>query len=258
LAVIHARQLDTDCIGMAVWDGKKGDGRGGTATVVARWQDRQQQEVQIINPATVIPAASALPRRPTPPAPLDLAPGSRDSDATEIQVMMFIDVVQFTKLTEEQMPAFVEHFLYRLGALASVSPDRPIVQETRGDGVFFAFDRVAKAGNFALEVRDRLRGISWSEHGLPADFRVRIGLHAGPVFQFLCPFTKRLSFTGHHVSRAARIEQETPHGEVYASQEFAALAAEENITDFACEYAGRLPLAKGFGTFPLFHLRRCH
>ena len=73
---------------------------------------------------------------------------------------------------------------------------------------------------------------------------------------FLCPFTKQLSYTGHHVNHAARIESITVEGEVYASLAFTALASEEHIADFHCEYAGLLPLAKNYGTFPVYHLRR--
>ena len=173
-----------------------------------------------------------------------------------MRATMFIDVVQFTQLTEEQMPSFVEHFLCRIANMASVSADRPLVQETRGDGVFLAFDAVAKAGRFALDVRDCVRNTRWTDFGLPTDFRVRIGLHAGPVYEFRCPFSNQLSYTGHHVNQAARIESITPEGEVYASLGFTALANEEHIADFHCEYAGLVTLPKKYGTLPIYHVRR--
>lgn len=52
----------------------------------------------------------------------------------------------------------------------------------------------------------------------------------------------------------ARIEPKTPPGQVYASENFAAIAAAQKITDFRCEYVGRLPLAKGYGTFGTYHV----
>jgi class 3 adenylate cyclase len=61
---------------------------------------------------------------------------------------------------------------------------------------------------------------------------------------------------GQHISQAARIEPITPPGEVYASESFAALSASEGVDTFVCEYVGRVPLAKAFGTFPLFHVKR--
>ena len=36
----------------------------------------------------------------------------------------------------------------------------------------------------------------------------------------------------------------------------AALAAQQSIRDFICEYVGRTPLPKGFGTIPAYLLRR--
>jgi hypothetical protein len=58
---------------------------------------------------------------------------------------------------------------------------------------------------------------------------------------------------------AARIEPISPPGHVYASQAFAALAEAEaspkSRAPFACEYVGQVPLAKGYGTFPMYHLR---
>ena len=256
MALTHAKQLDTEFTTMAVWDGKEGDGLGGTASVVKRWQDRHKQKVVIIDPAKVMKEAKYKSRRSSASAPSASIRRTALQGATEVRATMFVDVVGFTKLTEEQMPAFVEHFLYQVGAMAAVSPDRPVVQEPRGDGVFFAFDSIAKAGRFALEVCERVRGVRWNDYGLPEDFRVRIGLHAGPVYHFLCPFTKQLSYTGHHVNHAARIESITLEGEVYASLAFTALASEEHIADFHCEYAGLLPLGKNYGTFPVYHLRR--
>jgi len=256
LALIHAKELDTEFATLAVWDGMEGDGLGGTASVVKRWQVRQKQKVAIIDPKEVMEKAKYQPRRSNGSAPSASSRRTSLHGATEVRATMFIDVVGFTRLTEEQMPGFVEHFLYQVGAMAAVSPDRPVVQEPRGDGVFFAFDSIAKAGRFALDVCARVRGIRWKDYGLPEDFRVRIGLHAGPVYHFLCPFTKQLSYTGHHVNHAARIEAITVDGEVYASLGFAALASEEFINDFHCEYAGLVALPKQYGTFPVYHLHR--
>ena len=85
---------------------------------------------------------------------------------------------------------------------------------------------------------------------------VRIGLHAGPAYPFTDPVTQRPNFIGTHVSQAARIEPITPPNQVYASQHFAALAAVVPTRTFHCEYVGQTPLAKDFGTFPMYVVRR--
>jgi class 3 adenylate cyclase len=83
---------------------------------------------------------------------------------------------------------------------------------------------------------------------------MRIGLHAGVVHKLRDPVTLRDVFIGTHINRAARIEPITPPGQVYASQEFAALAALERVKDFTCKYVGQVSLAKDYGVFPMYRL----
>ena len=53
LAMEFARRLDeTQIIVLAVWDGEKGDGPGGTADAVALWRD-EGFDVDVIDPATI-------------------------------------------------------------------------------------------------------------------------------------------------------------------------------------------------------------
>jgi len=65
-----------------------------------------------------------------------------------------------------------------------------------------------------------------------------------------------LGAIGTHVSRDARLEPITLPGQVYASQAFAALATAQRIEGFTCDYIGQTPLAKKYGTFPTYHVRR--
>ncbi len=58
--------------------------------------------------------------------------------------------------------------------------------------------------------------------------------------------------------RAARTEPITPPGEVYASQAYAAFVALRPASEIACVYVGNTPWAKGYGSFPTFHVRRTH
>ena len=92
--------------------------------------------------------------------------------------------------------------------------------------------------------------------GLLSGLSLRIALHAGPVYKFTDPVTGDRSYEGTHVSRAARIEPITPPGQVYASEAFAALAAAQRATSFELDYAGQTPMAKNYGTFPAYHVRR--
>jgi class 3 adenylate cyclase len=174
-----------------------------------------------------------------------------------MMALLFADAVHFSKLTEEQVPRFAKHFLGAISRMPAMTQHAPEMKNTWGDGLYFVFNSVLDAGLFALELADLMTPAGkWVEHGLPEKLNLRIALHAGPVYACNDPITGHLNFTGTHVSRAARIEPVTPPGQVYASQEFAALAAAERINEFTCEYVGLTPLAKAYGTLPTFHVRR--
>ena len=131
-----------------------------------------------------------------------------------------------------------------------------MAKNTWRDGLYFVFSDVDLAGNFALQLADFVTKQNWEEKGLPRGLNLRIALHAGPVYEFEDPVTGNRNYSGAHVSRAARIEPIAPPGQVYASEAFAALSAAQRTRDFTCDYVGQTPMAKGYGTLPMYHVRR--
>ena len=253
LASVRAQQLETKLVPLAVWDGKPGNGIGGTAATVERWL-RLGLRVEIIDLAEI--CRRERPDIPThvnalPPPVSNWALDASSEFIPEIRALLFADAEGFSKLTDEQVPLFVEHFLGLVGRLASESAHRPLTKNTWGDGLYFVFAKVAQAGQFALELRDAVRKIDWSKHGLTG-LNLRIGLHAGPVYSCRDPVTQVTNYVGANVSRAARIEPITPTGQIYASQAFAALAAAEGVSHFRCDYVGQTSMAKKYGTFPTY------
>ncbi len=180
--------------------------------------------------------------------------GSRGAREQRIVVLLFADAVGYSKLSEEQIPRFVEGFLDPISKLMGKARKPPLARNTWGDALYLVFEDAQAAGDFALALRDWLAAHDPRSVGLPANLSLRIALHAGPVFPIHDPVIDADGFMGSHVSFAARIEPITPAGEVFASQSFAALAAPGS--GFTCEYVGRVPFAKGYGTFPLYHVRR--
>ena len=282
LADIRARQLETDLVPLAVWDQKPGDGPGGTASAVEHWKDLGL-DVQVIDLANILiraliwPSDSLSAREragvrerslaakkrkekisradAVNPLPKGERTQQRDTLPTRIMAMLFADAVNFSKLTEQQIPLFLSYFLGAIGKLISSSPHAPLIKNTWGDGLYFVFDDVKHAGLFALELGELMVQTDWGKTGLPKALNLRIALHAGPVYACVDPVTEQPSYTGTHVSRAARIEPITPPGQVYASQAFAALAAAQGVKHFTCDYVGQTPLAKGYGTFATYHVR---
>ena len=292
LADIRARQLETNLVPLAVWDQKPGDGPGGTASAVTHWRNLGRN-VQVIDLAKMLKREQAgthakgrksdslspweragmrmrslaeknQKERNTStiavsPFPLPKGEGKQTPTLpTRIMAMLFADAVNFSKLTEQQIPLFLNHFLGAIGNLISTSPHAPSIKNTWGDGLYFVFSEVRDAGLFALDLCELMVSTDWSKKGLPKAINLRIALHAGPVYSCVDPVTGLASFTGTHVSRAARIEPITPPGQVYASQAFAALSAAQGVTEFTCDYVGQTPLAKGYGTFATYHVRNAH
>jgi class 3 adenylate cyclase/tetratricopeptide (TPR) repeat protein len=262
LAAIRCRQLDSTLIPLAVWDEKPGDGPGGTASVVENWR-KLGYEPEIINLEKICRRRSSLTAgrqrrslKKSRRAGGRIARTSEESLASRVVTILFADAVGFSKLTEAEVPRFVQHFLGAIAQLSNRFADSIIAKNTWGDGLYFVFSDVDLAGNFALQLADLVTKQNWEEKGLPRGLNLRIALHAGPVYEFDDPVTGNPSYSGTHVSRAARIEPIAPPSQVYASEAFAALSATQRTRDFTCDYVGQTPMAKGYGTLPMYHVRR--
>ncbi len=253
LAKMKAAQLNTELFGLAVWDGNPVDDAGGTADNVKRWE-QAGVSLNLIDITKLRPGAPRAPIRKRR-EPQITGKTSAPPVGTHIRGLLFADVVNFSKLTEKQMPIFTSAFLGCIAELANGSANAPVMKNTWGDAVFFVFENVEKTGRFALALRDRINATDWTKKGLPGTLRLRISVHAGPVYSAADPITGHANYFGAHVTRAARIEPRTPPGEIYTSQEFAALAAAEDASGFVCDYVGQIALPKDLRRFPLYHLR---
>jgi class 3 adenylate cyclase/tetratricopeptide (TPR) repeat protein len=256
LARIRARQLETEVVSLAVWDRGKGDGPGGTASAVNRWR-KLKIPGEIIDLCKLqSPLPSQQKQNARPRASRQKSSPGRAGVGSQIMAMLFADAVSFTKLQEQELPRFVRHFLGRISRLIDHAQKEIVARNTWGDGIYLVFRGVREAGHFALDLGEMAGLTNWERHGLPAGLNLRIGVHAGPVYECANPIKQTYDFFGAHVSRTARIEPITPPGQVYASEAFAALAAARNVTDLAFEYAGQVPMPKGYGVFPMYHVTR--
>jgi len=253
LAAIRCRQLDSTLIPLAVWNEKPGDGPGGAASSVETWRSLGYQP-EIIN-LEEISVMGFQPMSSDHRQDADATPGSDKTFNSRIVAILFADAVEFSKLTEEQVPHFVREFLGAIARLSERFSESIVANNTWGDGLYFVFSDVEVAGNFGLALADLAGKTKWEEKGLRAGMNLRIALHAGPVYEFDDPITRRRSYSGTHVSRAARLEPITPPGQVYATEPFAALAAAQHAAGFTCDYVGQTPMAKGYGTLPIYHVR---
>lgn len=183
-------------------------------------------------------------------------PSSAPTPARRLAAILFGDMKGFSKLRESQIPTFVNEVMGRIAAVVEGYAQRILFRNTWGDGLYIVISEVSGAACLATDLQAALRDVDRTALGLPADLDLRLGLHAGPVFEVNDPVLGCLSFMGSHVSRTARIEPVTPPGQVYVSEPFAARVALQPKLGFECEYIGQVPAAKDFGKMRMYALKR--
>jgi class 3 adenylate cyclase len=255
LARLYARSLDLELIPMAVWDGLPG-APGGTGSFARYWRTQDLAVNIIPTPTAKLPLK--LDKKAAANIRTDIEEDFENwmhaAGRQELKAILFADVTSYSRLAEDDLPIFMREFSGRISRLIAESAFAPTNVNTWGDGYFLAFNRVTHAGCFALELRDLVKTTNWAELGLPAGIGLRIAVHAGPVYVTFDPVSRQMTFAGLHVVRAARIEPVAHAGEVFASEEFAALAAAEEARGFSCDFVGTTPLAKGYGSFRIYSL----
>jgi class 3 adenylate cyclase len=246
LAQLRARELDTPLRGLVLWDGTIGDGHGGTAWGVSHLL------------AAGIAVDNVFPGREGPVREAPSVGAGLTVDGRCLHALLFADCKGYSKLREEQITAYIRQ-LYTGVARLIARLDRtqhaaPLAANTWGDGLFLVFADVRAACHFAVALRDAVVHRQ-PEIDLPADVRLRIGLHAGPIQPFEDPITRRPGYVGSNITFAARIEPIADENQICASEPFAALTADAGLSEFHFEYLGLKEFGKGFGTYPLYQLR---
>lgn len=246
---LRARALGSRLEALAVLDPGAAGAAGGAGSASNLWSGLGlvRHEIDLAGLRGEAPAAAG--EMAPPPSP---ASGLRH----EMRSLLFADAVGYSRLTEDQIPRYVEKFLGAVAKLNRQTKHRFEHVETAGDGLYLVFRNAPDAARYALELNELASVRDWASLGLPEEFDLRIALHAGPVYCGRDPVTEGALFTGPHTSRAARIEPITPPGQVYASAAFAAVAAASGADDLNLRYVGRLPLAKGAGQMALYHVER--
>jgi class 3 adenylate cyclase len=244
LALLRARFLATEAEQVAVWDGRRAGGLAGSAVDIANWRGTGRPFTRIDSRATRTGSALAS----------VAAPVARRST----RAMLFGDMHGFSKLTDSQLPVFVELVL---GTFARViaryrAADRRLFANTWGDGLFLVFEDAGQAASCALDLQEEVAALDFAAHGLPETMGLRLGGHLGPVYAARDPVLERDNFFGAHVSRAARIEPVTPERSVYVTETLAAVLALHNADQFECDYVGMTQAAKHYGRMRMFLLRR--
>lgn len=179
------------------------------------------------------------------------------SPPRKVRYLLFADVVGFSKLPEHAVPRYITHFLGGVARLLDTEGFRPLARNTWGDAIYLVYDSLTVAAKAALALQHWCKGESW--HALlkvrrSTQLKLRLGLHAGPVFEMKDPVIGQDCFMGRNTSLAARLEPIAEEGQILASEEFAALAALRGNHSFRLEYVGIRPLPKQSGSHAVYLL----
>ncbi len=234
LALLRAGFLATQAIQLAVWDGKPARGLGGTGADVATWHKRRLL-TDVITVDDSGPGGVTQKAVVAQPSPM------------HVKAILFGDIKGFSKLRERDVPKFVDHVLGACGRVLDTCEVE--VRNTWGDGLYLVLPDAVAAARCASRLQAAMRNLDYGPVG--REMGLRLAGHVGPVFECYDAVTKQRSFFGSHVTRTARMEPVTPEGEVFVTESFAAALA-LGAEDFACDYVGDVPAAKGFG-----NLRMC-
>jgi Adenylate and Guanylate cyclase catalytic domain/MAP3K TRAFs-binding domain len=258
---LRAAQLETSPAMLCVLDAASNGGIGGTQAAYERWS-RMLGTPDVIDLSVIRREAA---RTSGANGTRDHRPTTADKDGPSCEIerpqrawksMMFADFAGFSRVHDAFAPQFHQRFLEIAAAQIDDAITKPLDAKTWGDGLYVVFESPHEAAEFALGFLERTLDVDWTAAGLPSTSRVRIALHAGPVFRGFDPVMHREHFFGSSVTRAARIEPVTQPGTVYASEAFAATLAAAGQKGFALEYIGRLPLAKAYGESTIYRLDR--
>lgn len=231
LARLHASHRDGEAVQITAWDGQPPRGAAGTAADAQAWTGSGGRAVHLGWPWSRDGATNgaAEPRR----RPMSV---------------LFGDLPRFSLLDDAGLERFYEGPQAALGAALDRHP--AAYRNAWGDAVQVAFDDVAAASLCAFEMRAALEAQSPPIHP-------RLALDFGPLLKVHDAVQRADKYSGRAMTRAARIEPVTPPGRIFATEAFACeVALLPRNSGLACDYAGRIPTAKGFGSLPLYALRR--
>ncbi|MGE0485011.1 MAG: TRAFs-binding domain-containing protein [Gammaproteobacteria bacterium] len=258
-AALRARQLGGEPVLIALLEKRSAETIGGAKDTVLSWL-RSGHATEIIDLSEVRAAISQEANdfgrgvKPVPQPPM--ARKQPRNPARSMRTMIFADVAGFSRLSEEMAPSFVLEYLTAMDATLRAQPVPPTVKNTWGDGLYLVYDEVLVAARVALALVETSERIDWAALDMPADTRIRVGMHLGPVFSGIDPIIGQPNYFGSHVTRAARIEPVAAPGTVLVSEQTACVLEFQDQDEFACDYVGVIPLAKDYGATPLYHLRR--
>ncbi|MDJ0611387.1 MAG: adenylate/guanylate cyclase domain-containing protein [Kiloniellales bacterium] len=178
--------------------------------------------------------------------------------------VVFADFADYSRLTDHQLRGFLELLANVGDSLNAVRTPESYIR-SMGDGIFAVTLRADEAIKLALTLNRAVEEGNLSVSRLEVAMQVRIALHAGPVILARDPVTGSPGYYGRNVTRAARLENVTAPGRIYATREFVECLEREapertldlwpDDSGWRFKYLGVVALPKNFGSQSVFEVR---
>jgi class 3 adenylate cyclase len=178
--------------------------------------------------------------------------------------MVFADLADFSRLTDAQIPAFLDFFA---NVTATAAVTMPVDAKVRacGDEIFAVMENAFDVLKYALALNRTLAESAFCDDQSQRPMRARIALHAGQIVLAADPVTGFPSHYGRNVNLAARLERVTEPGHVFATSDFIDRLKQEqalpcaklvsNAPGWTTSYLGTLCLPKNFGFQEVYEIR---
>jgi class 3 adenylate cyclase len=170
--------------------------------------------------------------------------------------LIFADFVGFSALPDDVLPRYWNEVMGAMGLMLKAHSASVLFRHTWGDALHIVTKDAISAASIATSIRSTLERLRATLTGDLARLELRLSVHYAPAFIGRDPIEDADTFFGSQLSFAARIEPVTPPGTIFVTESFAAQLMLEGPEQFALEYAGELELAKSYGQYRLFSLRR--
>lgn len=232
MAALRAKAIGTELVNIAVWDERVIPDLRGTCETVNHW-NRMGHNTSIISTRKLFNSSN---NEVSSSLTAQLYNEINVRNRQDLVSILFADTVNYSRITDREIPLYVEHFVGLVADLIKRLKTRVLYKNTWGDALFLVFEKVEDAAEYSLALVEETSRIDWRHKGLPENIHYRIALHAGLAYSMRDPITEQDNYYGYHISKGARIEPITPPGQVYTSESFAALITTSGSKKYACDY----------------------
>jgi hypothetical protein len=239
-ASARAAAYDIPSRGLALWDGKPGDGSGGTADAVGYWC-RGRVPVDTIHPTNPAFDGRYDVSQPVPQKPFPRIYSADPSGVqTAVASLLYLQINGYQSLREKDFRLFFQHLLGGISESLAAHGWFP-GRYGFGGQYLFVWDKVRDAGLAAL---DFMAILQQGARELPATMSFNLCLHSAPLQLMVNPILNQYTHEGAAVTRLQLLLEKLSPGFIYATEPFADLTAFEKIRDFSCEYTGTVGVSQ--------------